>query len=232
MVLSNSLLEEEPGRNPYTVLDASQDAIYGPLEQGNEQVIAGNIVSKLTLFNQMKDLKLDRTTNSNLKKILEQRSLGVMANPDLETSRSLIEAYSEWKKKVEIIPPVSPIPAFTNASLIKGAKIAIYQDKIKTAGCVWANKEISSLLENYGLPEDSPVSVIAVEVFGNISSIFEYLALSERQMSQFGDYAAIIKERKSRNEQALSDQLGNYRILRTSPLTEIPFVCCTTCYDD
>jgi hypothetical protein len=82
------------------------------------------------------------------------------------------------------------------------------------------------------LPEDSPVSVIAVEVFGNISSIFEYLALSERQMSQFGDYAAIIKERKSRNEQALSDQLGNYRILRTSPLTEIPFVCCTTCYDD
>lgn len=27
----------------------------------------------------------------------------------------------------------------------------------------------------------------------------------------------------------LSDQLGEYRILRTSPLTEVPFVCCTNC---
>lgn len=231
MVLSNPLEEEPVRRNPYAVLDASQDAIYRPLEQDDEQVIAGNIVSKLTLLNQMKDLKLDRTTNAKLKEVLQQRSLGIMANPDVATSRSLIAAYSEWKNKVEAVPPVTHAAAFTDASLIKGAKIAIYKDKIKTASCVWTNKEIDSLLANYGLPEDSPISVIVVEVFGNISSIFEYVALSEREMSQFGDYAAIIKERKSRNEQALSDRLGNYRILRTSPLTEVPFVCCTTCYD-
>ena len=27
----------------------------------------------------------------------------------------------------------------------------------------------------------------------------------------------------------LSDKLGYYRILRTSPLAEVPFVCCTEC---
>src|SRR5690606_5052097 len=66
MVLSNPLEEEPVRRNPYAVLAASQDVIYRPLEQENEQVIAGNIVSKLTLLNQIKDLKLDRTTNAKL----------------------------------------------------------------------------------------------------------------------------------------------------------------------
>jgi len=27
----------------------------------------------------------------------------------------------------------------------------------------------------------------------------------------------------------VSDELGHHRILRTSPLTEVPFVCCTDC---
>jgi hypothetical protein len=27
----------------------------------------------------------------------------------------------------------------------------------------------------------------------------------------------------------VSDTLGHHRILRTSPLTEVPFVCCTDC---
>ncbi|MCC6289671.1 MAG: hypothetical protein IT249_17470 [Chitinophagaceae bacterium] len=41
--------------------------------------------------------------------------------------------------------------------------------------------------------------------------------------------ASTLLERRGKNHQALNDELGNYRILRTSPLTEVPFVCCPTC---
>jgi hypothetical protein len=222
--------EDEPGRNPLTVLHASQDVIHGTRGYDNEQLEAGTILSKISLSDQIKELKLDRTTRARVTEIMRQRSLGIMAQPDLATSRVLIAAFSKWKNNLDSIQAVEPSANFTNASLLNGAKIAIYKDKINTASSVWSDKEVKALLGNYGLPEDSPLSVIVVEVFGNISSIFEFLAFNEKEMSRFGKYAAKIKERKTRNEQALSDQLGNYRILRTSPLTEIPFVCCTTCY--
>jgi hypothetical protein len=41
--------------------------------------------------------------------------------------------------------------------------------------------------------------------------------------------AATLLDRRNRSGRALGDELGNYRILRTSPLTEVPFVCCPTC---
>ncbi len=153
-----------------------------------------------------------------------------MAQPDIATSKVLIAAYSKWRNSLENVKVVEPSTNFTNASLIKGAKIAIYKDKTKTSSCKWPDKEVRALLSNYGLPEDSPLSVLVVEVFGNISSIFEFLGFNDKELSHFGDYATIIKERRGKNSQALNEQLGNYRILRTSPLTEVPFICCATCY--
>ncbi len=115
---------------------------------------------------------------------------------------------------------------------MEGAKIAIYKDKIKTGGCTWENKEILDMLTSYSLPDDSPLSVLAVEVFGNITSIFEQVGMSPAKIQKLTakkpEIATTLEARRNRSKGALTDTLSQYRILRTSPLTEVPFVCCTT----
>lgn len=132
--------------------------------------------------------------------------------------------------------PMPKAAKFTEASLLAGAVKAIYKDQSKTATAMWANKEIAVLLKQLGLPEDAPLSVLIVEVFGNITGIFDHLFLlpDERLAAASSqratkDLAATLPDRRSRNGQALGGELGNYPILRTSPLTEVPFVCCPTC---
>ena len=110
------------------------------------------------------------------------------------------------------------------------------QDATKYGTTFWSNKEIDALLEAYGLPLDLSLSVLCVEVFGNITNEQEY----RTKTSRFDDLENI--ERNHQNEagvesgefsdisiqtKPLSNSLGNYRILRTSPLVEVPFVCCT-----
>lgn len=118
----------------------------------------------------------------------------------------------------------------------------------------WTNKEIIQLLRSIGLPEDSPLSVICVEmlpvVFSLINREFrragvvrgkntnmEDLILahlraryssgdsSDQQFRDSADYtAAAVNYLKP-----LSDQLGNFRILRTSHLIPVPEICCVDC---
>ena len=98
----------------------------------------------------------------------------------------------------------------------------------------------------YGLPQDASLSVLCVEILPTITNIFQHI-------NGFGDKlthnvtlgtTGLSKENyeyttgtQNTNAEAmyveqpkpLSDQLGDYRILRTSPLTEVPDVCCTDC---
>jgi len=106
----------------------------------------------------------------------------------------------------------------------------------KTATAVWSNKEIAELLKQLGLPEDASLSVLVVEVFGNITSLFDqFYSLTDEQLQALSvtdrmkEIVNALLDRRRRNRQALNEELGNYRILRTSPLTEVPFVCCPTC---
>ncbi len=120
----------------------------------------------------------------------------------------------------------------------------IVKDATKYGTTVWTNAEISQLLQLYGLPDDSPLSVLVVEIQPTIKNIFE-------QFPGLGDFAAnerlrqnlqlvTLPETKVALEQVsqlnltrdfqpeadpLSDELGQHRILRTSPLTEVPFAC-------
>jgi hypothetical protein len=143
---------------------------------------------------------------------------------------------------------------FDNASLIKGAKIAIFKDQPKTAMGFWTNTEIAQWLLMLGLPEDSPLSVLVVEVFGNITNVYQHInKLNKTQAGLAGVGRFAFKNNTVNNPVAnmmnngafaaaavdnsaaaaydvpLSTSLGNFRILRTSPLTEVPFVCCPTC---
>ena len=156
-----------------------------------------------------------------------------------------------------------------------GAEWLIEKQKmIRQAHGAWNNKTIEQVLDLYGLPTDTPLSVICVEVFGQITNIKEQinkLEFTETTENVHGtlinksNTRRIIKDgvlvnsennygelaNQMRNEygvelppkgealeafnrikprpitQPLSDNLGRYRILRTSPLAEVPFVCCT-----
>ncbi|MBA4167021.1 MAG: hypothetical protein H0X41_05680, partial [Chitinophagaceae bacterium] len=96
----------------------------------------------------------------------------------------------------------------------------------------WTNKEVDALLEAYGLPKDLPLSVVCVEMFGHITNEKQYRTRTPRTDERaFADpaLAGNIQEADAVYVQVkpLSSALGNYRILRTSPLVEVPFVCCT-----
>ncbi len=143
---------------------------------------------------------------------------------------------------------------FDEASIIKGAEIAIFNDQPKSAMGFWTNTEIAQNLLMLGLPEDSLLSVLVVEIFGNITNIREHInkfnrpqpgvagaALFSTHSTVQGSplfnmmsiptsaFAAALDVVAQGNDIPLSGNLGNFRILRTSPLTEVPFVCCPTC---
>lgn len=151
------------------------------------------------------------------------------------------------------------------------------QRPLRQANGAWNNKTINQVLDIYGLPEDTSLSVVCVEVFGQITNIKEQInqldfadtseiipggaVLAGRQLQQRriiknnllvnsennysemtdqvrNDYGVVLPPKSEAMEAynkmstrpittPLSDNLGRYRILRTSPLTEVPFVCCT-----
>jgi hypothetical protein len=104
--------------------------------------------------------------------------------------------------------------------------------------------EVRKLLNLYGLPINSSLSVTCVEVFGHITNVFEHIDNFEGKKEDFIDKMAVVinseisDELKSNLEEVkdptavktidpLNSQLGLFRILRTSPLTEVPFICST-----
>ena len=117
------------------------------------------------------------------------------------------------------------------------------KDATKYGTVVWSNNEISQLLQLYGLPETSPLSVLVVEILPMIHNIYEHVsglgkqevvnALQKKLQGTPLPSQDVIKQKMNQTRESdfqpgpspLSDELGHHRILRTSPLTEVPFVC-------
>ena len=102
----------------------------------------------------------------------------------------------------------------------------------------WPQSQIAEMLRDLGLPQDSALSVLCVELLptlaalrrqtaGTVNMAGGELATGVRfERSGIGSTAvAVVNE----GVRPLSDALGHYRILRTSPLTPVPEVCCPTC---
>jgi hypothetical protein len=124
---------------------------------------------------------------------------------------------------------------------------ALYKEAPRYGETMWTNTEIIEILELYGLPTDSPLSVLCVETFGQITNIKEHInnfenvqnkvvqSLSlEYGKDQEKKIANMVRrgneaQLKGNNDRPLSNELGKYRIVRTSPLVEVPFICCTEC---
>jgi hypothetical protein len=132
-----------------------------------------------------------------------------------------------------------------SARVYKLAKAAkTNKDATKRGTVAWSNSEVSQLLALFGLPEDSALSVLVVEFLPFIASLDE--AVSRLDQPDVNDYlratpshpnvpsVEVAAERMQQTQaqqdldssSPVSDQLGQRRILRTSPLTEVPFVCC------
>jgi hypothetical protein len=195
------------------------------------QAKAGVALTQLVMFGELKSLVLDRLTNARIQGVLRDRAAGKRVELDRGSSVKLLQAISAQENSQ--VQEYASGRGFTTESLLAGAAIALQKDRIKTGSAEWDNKEIAALLIGLGLPEDSPISVLTVEVFGNITNVYEHMGMSLDEIKKrTGDNVEVynnIEGRYFASQQALSSNVGNYRILRTSPLTEVPFICCPTC---
>jgi hypothetical protein len=109
------------------------------------------------------------------------------------------------------------------------------------------NQDIIAMLELYGLPLDSSLSVLCVEVYGQITRINEHINnySMKKRRSLLGEVSALYgnstasqmshslerigENTRQQTPDPLGENLGLFRILRTSPLTEVPFICCAGC---
>jgi hypothetical protein len=106
----------------------------------------------------------------------------------------------------------------------------------------WSNKEVEEVLMLMGLPIDSPLSVLCVEMMPRPET---YLTIAD-ELNESVAYAKASAAKSVMSQNAgsksapapdpfayeaggspLGKSLGRYRILRTSPLTKVPYVCCT-----
>ena len=99
----------------------------------------------------------------------------------------------------------------------------------------WAQAEIVAQLRSLGLPKDSPLSVLCVEMLPGLHNFapaktgggqgFATSNLASAVRSERSGAAAAAATAELDTTRPLSDQLGNFRILRTSPLTPVPDIC-------
>ncbi len=128
--------------------------------------------------------------------------------------------------------------------LMKPAALTnINRDATKSGTAIWTTDEITKLLENYGLPPESPLSVLCVEVLPRITNLRDHVsALNKPNVQQNlrsvlngsgltqamvdRSVAAERPESLSLDEpRPMTSDLGHHRLLRTSPLTKVPYIC-------
>lgn len=123
-------------------------------------------------------------------------------------------------------------------------------DAPKRALAEWTNAEISTLLKNHGLPADSALSTLCVEMMPTTEHFLMHREFSEQNQSlarrattpgqalDFLQHTAFSLQKtqtmareipESLMARPLSDDLGYYRLLRTSTLVAVPEVCCVDC---
>jgi len=163
--------------------------------------------------------------------------IGVKAKPS-KTHQDFFKTLQEIGYKKNTVPTGVTSALNKNlGSLRNGHLVASFKENQAVGTAVFASQEIADRLLQFGLPEDSPLSVMVVEVFGNITNIFDHSDLLDdfRDSPLFdrimeASKIKVAPETNSPEEmKPLSTSLGHFRILRTSPLTKVPFVCCPTC---
>lgn len=140
--------------------------------------------------------------------------------------------------RLELVPPIRGRYAMPN---VRAATLGPFQNRDAPARAAgrWSQMAIGGLLEGMGLAPDAPLSVLCVEMMPTVESLrlrdersaylsgADFVAGVQEVMAGAGTRA--VGEVDVTRTRPLSDALGHYRILRTSPLTPAPEVCCPTC---
>ncbi len=123
-----------------------------------------------------------------------------------------INPATQTKMKLSLEMFISNQVKITDIKQANSLKVNL--DAPATGKVFWEKGEINKLLDQYNLSHDCGLSVLAVEM-----------------MPRYDQYVLPGKENINTpdNIRPLSSQLGQYRILRTSPLAAAPDVCCEDC---
>ena len=143
-------------------------------------------------------------------------------------------------RRLILRPKVSERNPFTGAFLEAGG--FENHDAQAHGATQWSTAEIVAMLLALGLPADSPLSVLCVEMMPTMASLVPQNSrrtngfaaqdvVAQAFAAQAGGIGSSAVSDTTHDDQVrpLSDGLGHFRILRTSPLTAIPEVCCADC---
>lgn len=101
----------------------------------------------------------------------------------------------------------------------------------------WPN-QVGSALAELGLPQDAPLSVLCVEMMPRAEALrpraaggqtFARTDIADASFLTLSGVAGQAPQEVADGPRPLSDALGHYRILRSSPLVAVPEACCPTC---
>ncbi len=109
------------------------------------------------------------------------------------------------------------------------------RDAVRRGVTGWKQDEIEGFLATLGLPPETAISVLCVEMMPTLASMRPPVTSTTRTAGDAASlYGAVLAQRGAASAVAvddnddvhpLSDGLGHFRILRTSPLTAVPAVC-------
>ena len=185
--------------------------------------------------------------------LLDDRQLDWRVQIETEREFNVLERYTDDELQVLTSIAANNFKYEVNAANVKNfLKLVDFTTKNKDAKkfgtTVWSNSEVTQLLASLGLPKDSPLSIVVVEVLPQVTNIFNHISrldkpataqatqtlVAQENVAQFNK---IVENASTATAQIatlntpspLSDELGHHRILRVSPLTAVPDVCCVDC---
>jgi hypothetical protein len=178
--------------------------------------------------------------------LLDDRQLDWRVQVETEKAVNVLEKYSDSDLQVLSSIAYKNFKYEINASGVTNLlKLANFTTKNKDAKkygtVVWSQQEVNLLLANMGLPLGSSLSVLVVETMPQISNVFEHISRLDtpqvadgaenlvgavgRNALKEGGARALALRADAKGPSPVSDELGHHRLLRTSPLTEVPPVC-------
>lgn len=188
--------------------------------------------------------------------LMDDRPLDWRVQIERDKEVNVFERYSE--KALQLLNKITSKTLKTEVAITPTGnflKLIDFSKKNKSATkygtTVWSSKEIKQLLIVCGLPQNASLSVIVVETLPQITNIFDHMtdlqqagtakaasdfmapdqkvAFGQEHKKKYGARQGVATEQVDRKPSPVSDRLGHHRIMRTSPLTKVPEVCCTDC---
>jgi len=181
--------------------------------------------------------------------LLDDRQIDWRVQIETEKEVNIIEKYTDNELEILSSIAVNNFKYEVNVANVKNVlKLVDFttkpKDSTKFGTTVWTNNEVSQLLDIYGLPQGSPLSIVVVEILPQITNIVDHVSKLHKPvisnaieklvaLGNVEEFRKIVHEAESLSAQKatfkrpspVSDQLGHHRILRVSPLTEVPDIC-------